>query len=57
MKQLLIKQCPDGMMWYRDKVGRTVPYEGRWPEGFKSREDAGYINIVRFEDAEIVGED
>ena len=54
MSRLLIKKCSDTMMWYRDKVGQTVPYEGEWPEGYKSREDAGYLNIVRFEDAEVV---
>ena len=54
MPRLLIKRCPDRMMWYRDKVGQTVPYEGKWPEGYKSREDAGYLNIVKFEDAEVV---
>ena len=54
MPRLLIKRCPDSQMWYRDKVGQTVPYEGKWPEGYKSREDAGYLNIVRFEDAEVV---
>lgn len=54
MAKLLILQCNDPMMWYRDKVGQTVPFEGRWPEGYKSREDAGYLNVVRFQDAEVV---
>lgn len=54
MPRLLIKRCPDSQMWYRDKVGQTVPYEGKWPEGYKSREDAGYLNIVKFDDAEVV---
>ncbi len=57
MTKLLIKQCPDRMMWYRDKVGQTVPHVGKWPEGYKSREDEGYLNIVKFEDAEVVDGD
>lgn len=52
--QLLIKRCPDPQMWYAKLVGEKVPYEGRWPEGYKSREPAGHINVVRFEDAELV---
>lgn len=52
--RLFITQCRDPLMWYAGKVGQTVPYIGHWPEGFKSREDAGYINIVKFGDAKIV---
>jgi len=52
--KLLITQCPDPLMWYANKVGETVPYEGYWPEAFKSREDGGYLNIVKFADAIIV---
>lgn len=43
-------------MWYADKVGQLVPYLGDWPEGYKSREPAGFINVVRHEDAELVAE-
>lgn len=53
-RALLITQCPDPLMWYAGKVGKHVPYCGTWPEGYKSREDAGYLNIVKFEDAMIV---
>jgi len=52
--KLLIVQCPDPLMWYAGKIGQTVPYLGHWPESFRSREDAGYINIVKFADAKIV---
>lgn len=52
--RLLIVKCSDSQMWYRNKVGMHVSYDGKWPEGYKSREDAGHINIVKFEDAEIV---
>ena len=54
MKKLLIKQCQDSMMWYADKIGQTVPFEGRWPDGYKSREESGCVNIVRYADAEVV---
>ena len=51
---LLITGCKDSSMWYADKVGQYVPYCGTWPEGYESREDAGYLNIVHFSDAHIV---
>lgn len=55
MKMLRILRCPDRMMWYRDLVGQLVPLIGIWPEsGYASREPAGYSNVVRFEDAEVV---
>lgn len=54
MYMLQITQCKDPLMWYADKVGQLVPMLGAWAEGYKSKEPAGYINIVRFEDARIV---
>ena len=54
MKMLRITRCSDSSMWYADKVGQLVPFEWEWPEGYASREDAGYINLVHFHDAEIV---
>ncbi len=56
MQVLLIEKCSDSLMWYAKKVGQTVPYLGRWPEGFKSLEPAGYVNIVKFEDAKLIEE-
>lgn len=52
--QLLIKKCSDSMLWYRDLVGQTVPMIKEVDEGYLSREPAGYTNIVRREDAEVV---
>lgn len=52
--RLLITGCSDPWMWYALKVGQYVPYVGTWPEGYKSREDSGHINIVKFEDAVLV---
>ena len=55
MKALRITRCSDLLMWYAPLVGKVVPYLGEWPEsGYKSLEPAGYINVVRFADAEIV---
>lgn len=54
MQMPRITKCRDPLMWYAGLVGELVPYCGRWPEAYKSREPAGYINRVEFEDAEIV---
>lgn len=57
MKKLKIISCSDPLMWYRDKVGQTVPFISKIMEGYLSREDAGYTNIVLTYDAEIVEEE
>lgn len=49
-----ITKSRDPNMWYAGKVGEIFPLLGQWPEGYKSREPAGYVNVVRYEDAEIV---
>ena len=54
MKALLITSSGDGMRWYADKVGETVPLLAIERTEYKSREDAGYTNFVQFADAEIV---
>lgn len=54
MQMLRITQCRDPLMWYAGLVGELVPYCGRWPEAYKSREPAGYLNRVEFNDAELV---
>lgn len=51
---LRITRCIDSSMWYADMVGQLVPFEWEWPEGYASREPAGYINLVHFDDAEVV---
>lgn len=54
-KSLKITQCSDGMMWYADKIGQVFPYLGEWPgDGYVSREPAGFINVVKFGDAEVI---
>ena len=53
MKMLRIKQCPDPMRWYSDKIGELVPYCGDVGDEYKSREPAGFTNFVQYADAYI----
>ncbi len=57
VKRLLITQCPDPLMWYAVKVGQTVPYLGSKYGTHTSREDSGFINIVKESDAEMIEAD
>lgn len=52
--ELLIVECQDSLMWYADKVQQRVQYCGKWPEGWKSREPSGMINIIKPTDAVLV---
>jgi len=54
--EILIKKCSDTSMWYADKIGQRVPYiKTLFSEKcFLSREDAGFVNVVKFDDAELV---
>lgn len=54
MKALKIIKCSDSMMWYRRKIGHIVPLVKIHEDCYMSRETAGYLNIVKLEDAEIV---
>lgn len=55
MKKLLIEQCSDRMMWYADKIGKLVPYLGKFPEGdYASVDEGGFTNIVREKDCRII---
>lgn len=42
------------MRWYRDLIGQTVPFLGDVGTEYKSREPAGFVNFVQYEDAEII---
>lgn len=55
-KVLKIIDCSDGQFWYADMVGKYVPYVRKHTnEGiYISREPAGYTNIVKIGDAELV---
>jgi len=57
MKALKIISCSDSMMWYRNKVGEVVTLakpEHADPDIYWSREPAGYLNIVKKRDAEVI---
>lgn len=54
MKQLLIKQCSDPMRWYANLIGQYVPLVRDNGQEWQSREPAGYINFVQYEDAGII---
>lgn len=53
-RKLKIIDCKDPSMWYAGKVGELVEYSGIWPEGWKSRESSGMINIIKPDDAMMV---
>lgn len=61
MKALKVLKCSDSSMWYRNKIGQTIPlvhpqidYDFTRGPMYWSREDAGYKNIVMVSDVEIV---
>jgi hypothetical protein len=51
-----IKDCSDSMMWYRDLIGKHVPFvRYSLSDGaVMCREPDGYSNIVKIRDAEII---
>lgn len=54
MKAIKIIDCTDRLMWYSKFVGCHVPYLRTEGDVFWSRERAGYSNIVRVEDGQLV---
>lgn len=54
MRVIYIEKCSDSQLWYRELVGKTVPYIRVIDEGYLSREPAGYTNIVRREDGRVI---
>ena len=56
IRKLLITQCNDPLMWYAGMVGQVVPLMRILTEEncFLSQEPAGYSNIVKLGDAEII---
>ena len=54
MRALKIVKCSDPLMWYQNKVGETVQLVREDEDCYMSRDPAGYLNVVRLEDAEIV---
>ena len=51
-----IVSCSDPMMWYADLVGKNVPFVRYLlaENCILCREPAGYTNIVKIQDAEII---
>lgn len=56
-RSLKIIKCSDSLMWYSNLVGQVVPYVREYSDCYMSREPAGYLNIVKLEDAEIIDEE
>lgn len=54
MKALRITACRDRSWWYAGLVGKLVPLLAVIPEGYLSREPAGYSNVVKACEAEVV---
>jgi hypothetical protein len=54
MRALKIIKCSDPLMWYQSKVGETVQLVREYVDCYMSREPAGYLNVVRLQDAEVV---
>ncbi|WP_170941722.1 hypothetical protein [Cellvibrio mixtus] len=52
--RLFIHKCSDPQLWYADLVGHEVELLREDSDGYWSREPAGYTNIVRREDAEVI---
>lgn len=53
-KRLLITNCSDAMMWYANKAGKEVDFIREESDCYLSRDDAGFINIVKKCDAVIL---
>jgi len=53
-KYLLITGCSDSLMWYADKIGKEVTFIREESDCYLSRDNGGYINIVKKCDAKII---
>lgn len=47
-----IARCSDPSMWYAREIGQTHLIERVDSDGLWAREPAGYINVIKFDDAE-----
>ena len=56
-RSLKILKCSDSLMWYNDLVGQVVPYIREYDDCYLSREPAGFLNIIKLTDAEIIDEE
>lgn len=53
-RALLITSCSDPHMWYAGQVGQVVALVREEADCYWSREPAGFVNIVRKQDADLV---
>lgn len=51
---LRINRCSDPHLWYAGKLGQVVQFVRAGTAEWWSREDAGHLNIVRLDDADLV---
>lgn len=54
VKKLLITNCSDPMLWYKDLVHQQVAFIREDKDYYWSREPAGYTNIVLKNDASVI---
>lgn len=53
-KMLMITGCSNSSFWYAGKVGAVVDFLGSDRGEYITREPSGYVNIIKFPDAELV---
>ena len=55
--QIKIIKCSDSQLWYANLVGQCVELLWEDTDGYWSREPAGYTNLVRREDAQVMNDE
>lgn len=55
--KLKITGCTDPHMWYSNKIGDTVDYNGKEDDIYWSRDSGGYVNIVFVKDAVLINDE
>lgn len=53
-KMLMITGCSNSSFWYAGKIGSVVDFIGSDRGEYITREPSGFVNIVKFADAELV---
>jgi len=54
--KIVIVNCQDPLMWYRNHVGEVHDVVRVHEDAFMVREPAGFLNIVRTDDATVIKE-
>jgi hypothetical protein len=52
--KIKITNCSDSQMWYAKFIGKEFTCLKEDAEGYWCREPAGYLNVVKREDAQVV---